>query len=193
MKRRAAGFTLLELLVAIGLMALLSVLGYRGLDSLLRSRDDLGRRDEALALLAQTWTWLERDISALPPESTVTGSIPRLALTRDEREQPVLALTTAPATGAADGRRVARTVTYRLSDGSLERRERPAGAADTAGGSDATPPLPLAPATAWQAESWVDGRGWTAGESAPVARPVALRVSLTVSGSTYVRLFTLRP
>lgn len=191
MKRRAAGFTLLELLVAIGLMALLSVLGYRGLDSVLRSRDDLRRRDEALALLAQTWTWLERDIAALLPESTAAGALPRLSLAPDENGQPVLALTTAQPAGAGSGRQLPVTVTYRLVDGSLERRERPAGTAgDPTASAEA---LRLTPAATWRAELWADGRGWVAGGSAQVARPVALKVSLLASGSAFVRIFSLRP
>jgi general secretion pathway protein J len=187
--RRAAGFTLLEVLVAISLMALLSVLGYRGLDSLLHSRDDLGRRDEALAMLAQTWTWLERDCAALLPESQAAGGVVRLALSRDEQGQTVLALSTA-APGVAAGQRVPLTVTYRLVAGRLERSERAPGAA----AGEPAAALQLAAARAWSVAAWVDGRGWGAsGESAQVARPVALKVSFDASGQTYVRVFTLRP
>lgn len=190
MKHRTEGFTLLELLVAIGLMALLSVLGYRGLDSLLRSRDNLGRRDEALALLAQTWTWLERDLSALLPATASAGVAPRVIVSPDEHGQPILTLTTAHA-DTADGRRTPRSVSYRIAGGSLERRERPAVAVGGKVGDDEL--LLLVPSAAWQIEQWVDGRGWTAGESFQVVRPVAIKVSLRTAGSNFVRLFTVRP
>src|SRR5690606_41154958 len=39
--RRTAGFTLLELLVAVALMAILAVLSWRGLDSVLASREPI--------------------------------------------------------------------------------------------------------------------------------------------------------
>ena len=37
----ATGFTLIELLVAIGILAMVAVLGWRGLDSIMRSREVL--------------------------------------------------------------------------------------------------------------------------------------------------------
>ena len=44
----AGGFTLIELLVAIGILAMVAVLGWRGLDSIMRSREVLtGQLEQA--------------------------------------------------------------------------------------------------------------------------------------------------
>ena len=44
----ADGFTLIELLVAIGILAMVAVLGWRGLDSIMRSREVLtGQLEQA--------------------------------------------------------------------------------------------------------------------------------------------------
>ena len=49
--KRAAGFTLLELLLALSAMALMAVLGWRGLDAMARSQSALDRHaDQVLAL-----------------------------------------------------------------------------------------------------------------------------------------------
>mgnify|MGYP000992520889 CR=1 FL=1 len=49
--RRTAGFTLLELLVAVALMAILAVLSWRGLDSVLASREHItAHTDETRAI-----------------------------------------------------------------------------------------------------------------------------------------------
>ena len=45
--RGEAGFTLLELLIAVSLMAVLAVLGWRGLESVLTTRDRIVRASDA--------------------------------------------------------------------------------------------------------------------------------------------------
>ena len=55
----ARGFTLVELLVAIALLSLVAVLGFRGLDGMLRTRDTLSTRStqlDALQVALSQWT-----------------------------------------------------------------------------------------------------------------------------------------
>lgn len=56
--RTARGFTLIEVLVALGIMALMAVLGWRGVDTLLRTEAGLRERDQSVrALQAGLLQW----------------------------------------------------------------------------------------------------------------------------------------
>jgi general secretion pathway protein J len=58
------GFTLLELLLAMALFAIVSLLGWRGLDSILASRPAVEAQSRAALELAAAWTQLETDLQA---------------------------------------------------------------------------------------------------------------------------------
>lgn len=60
--RRQTGFTLLELLVALSIFALLAAMAYGGLNTVLKTRKATDTQAERLARLQQTFFWLERDI-----------------------------------------------------------------------------------------------------------------------------------
>ena len=60
--RGEAGFTLLELLIAVSLMAVLAVLGWRGLESVLTTRDRIVRASDDLRALSVTFTQMEEDL-----------------------------------------------------------------------------------------------------------------------------------
>lgn len=57
------GFTLIEVMIAIALMAVLSVMAWRGLDSVSRANSALERRTEEVARLLRALDQLERDLS----------------------------------------------------------------------------------------------------------------------------------
>ena len=67
--KAAAGFTLIELLVGLSILALLSLMSWRGLDGMLRSQERLRERGQALASLQTAlaqWT-LDLDQAAESP------------------------------------------------------------------------------------------------------------------------------
>ncbi len=57
------GFTLLELLVALSIFALLSAMAYGGLNTVMRSQQITTEQAERLTQLQKTFFWLDRDIT----------------------------------------------------------------------------------------------------------------------------------
>jgi general secretion pathway protein J len=74
----ARGFTLLEVLVAVTIFALLGMAAYSGLDAVLKARarlDDENRQWRSVALF---WVRLERDLSAFVERpARLRGSAPQ--------------------------------------------------------------------------------------------------------------------
>lgn len=111
-KHRARGFTLLELLVAITLLAILAVIAWRGLDSMTRTHEALAQRDERIEALKTVYAQFDADCTQLADPNTLSRSpvevdANRVLLVRDRRD---------------DGQPPAwQVVLYRIVDGRLER------------------------------------------------------------------------
>lgn len=74
--RADAGFTLIELLIALALFATMSLLAWRGLDTVLQSRAAVEAPGRAALQLAAAWTQLEADLHAARSTGTVSQSAP---------------------------------------------------------------------------------------------------------------------
>ena len=85
--RIARGFTLVEVLVALSLMAVLALLSWRGLDSMLRTRDSTGARINAVALAQVSVAQWQADLNAV---QTVPLLINEVALSWDGRVMRML-------------------------------------------------------------------------------------------------------
>jgi general secretion pathway protein J len=67
MANKNRGFTLLEILIALAIFALLAVMAYGGLSSVLRTREVTESRADALNQLVMVYRMMQRDIEQLVP------------------------------------------------------------------------------------------------------------------------------
>lgn len=112
------GFTLIELLVAIGVLAIVAVLGWRGLDGIMRARTVLTSQLEETRGMQLTFAQMQSDCANVAPIAII-GARPQL-MADSERLRLVR-------TVFADGQPSRlEVVVYRLDNGVLTRRESPA-------------------------------------------------------------------
>ncbi|KVD71896.1 type II secretory pathway protein [Burkholderia ubonensis] len=71
--RRARGFTLIEMLVAIALLAVIALLSWRGLDATIRGRDDIASNLAQTRLLGRYFSQLQFDLLNLVTANEVFG------------------------------------------------------------------------------------------------------------------------
>lgn len=171
------GFTLIEILVAISLLALLGVLGYRGLDATTRTA---GRLTE------QAGRWQEIDLALARLGSDVRQAVSLAGHDNGWHQQhrpPELTLNS-----IGDGGAALRRTTYRWRDGQLELQTWPAIDASAPGRSH----LLLSGVSALELASLDRDQRWL--DSWPPASrhglPRALRVRLTLAeGGMIERIF----
>ena len=102
--RSTAGFTLVEVLVALSAMALLALMGWRGLDIMLRTRDITHTRVEDAALVQTSVSQWRTDLDAM---QTMPGLLNGSSMHWDGKVMRLLRRSSTPlATGADSGLRV---------------------------------------------------------------------------------------
>jgi len=112
------GFTLVEMIVAISILALVAVLGWRGLDSIVRARVALTAELEQTRGMQLTFAQLQSDGAQLAPTALI-GTRPALAMTPDSLLMIRMVFAEQRPTRLA-------VVSYRLRNGVLTRQESPA-------------------------------------------------------------------
>lgn len=74
MPRHQPGFTLLEVLVALGIVAVISILSWQGLEEVLRSANRVTEVDERVQTVSAVFSQFEKDLGAL--ELTLNAATP---------------------------------------------------------------------------------------------------------------------
>ncbi|MBB3121873.1 PulJ/GspJ family protein [Pseudoduganella violacea] len=208
-----SGFTLVELLVAIAVLAIVAVLGWRGLDGIVRSRQTLTGQMEQARGMQLAFAQMESDLEQLAGKELLQQRENLVA----DNEGLTLVRTSSPENGPTQ----MMVVAYRLNNGVLTRRES-RGTRDLAqldalwqasvGHADATPGIALQSEVqslavrVWEAGNWrALGSGQAVNSNAPppplVAPPPAsaqvgpegLEISLRLNNlpNTLVKVFLL--
>jgi general secretion pathway protein J len=112
---RNRGFTLVEMLVAIGILAMIAVLGWRGLDSMLRSRVALTDAMQQTRAMQRTFAQLQDDCAHLAVAEAI-GEYARLRI--EPNRLGLIRSVLAPGQATT-----LQAVVYQVDNGILRRRE----------------------------------------------------------------------
>ena len=197
-QRRSSGFTLIELLVAVAILAILAGLCWRGLDTILKTRDRLTETGDDLRALSIAFSQMDEDLRRSWPMRLLAPDVPVIRFTPNgDNLQLELLREGGSALDAVRPERVA----YRIREGQFERgysafvRGTPTSATSWIW----QPLLSTTQTTNWRA--WVQGRGWVPSESlaalngatSNAAVVLGVEVKLTrQGGDTYTRVFSIR-
>lgn len=166
---RRAGFTLLELLVAITVLSIVSLIAWRGLDSLVHTRERLQPEAEEVRELLVAFGQIERDLAQVVNPAFVPLGAPPVVV-RGGASPAIEMFRMAPHTEGEPS--AVQLVIYQLRDGQLVRLSSvpmvTLGAPPTS--SLAQTPL-LANVQALRVRAWQAGRGWAPAEVASAPNP----------------------
>lgn len=170
------GFTLIELLIATSLLAVLALLAWRGLDSILLSRQRIVAASDELRSLTLAFAQLDEDLRKTWPVRLLKLQTPPINFTVSGEKATATMELLREATGASEPTQVQR-VSWRLRNGVLERGfgvwsvPGAAGAQQTYARNDGATvdglvwqPI-LGRVAAFQMQGWINGQGWVAAEA----------------------------
>jgi general secretion pathway protein J len=169
-RQRHSGFTLLELLVAITILSVVSIISWRGLESLVTTRERLEPLGDDVRALLTTFGQMERDLSqvANPRFLGLTSSPLEIDVVSGETTLQLVRV----APGQPDRATEIQAVYYRVVDGILVRQATAAqpGAERVPTDRYETARL-LTGVRSIQVRRWTPGVGWTYPNADPAAAP----------------------
>jgi general secretion pathway protein J len=181
------GFTLVELLVAISILAMVAVLGWRGLDGIVRAREVLTEQMETTRGMQLAFAQMQSDLEHVAGQEIVDQRPYLLA------DQDRLTLVRVASTENEPTR--LQVIAYRVVDGTLTRRES-AGTRDLkqldalwksmTNSTDSTQPVALQAGVNamqvlyWQNNQWRSGPLLTQAQVGLAQAPTGVQVALTV-------------
>ncbi|MDB5962052.1 MAG: type secretory pathway component PulJ [Massilia sp.] len=174
---KARGFTLVELLVAISILAMVAVLGWRGLDGIVRARVSLTEQMEVTRGMQLAFAQMQSDCEHMPVDGALLGTRPYLQFDNNGLTMVRLSMVENEPTRL-------QVVSYRVREGVLLRRESTATRNMTeldvmwksaTSGADTTVPVALqAGVTGMNVQNWANN-AWQAIQ-APLVAPAATAV-----------------
>jgi len=120
--RRSAGFTLIEILIALAILGLIAVLGYRAVSSLTESEAQLAAESERWRELDATFARIESDMRLAQPRDVREGEAPEPAWVarKDDAGNAMLRVSRAGAEFALEPGSAGQRIGYRLRGGAVE-------------------------------------------------------------------------
>jgi general secretion pathway protein J len=196
---RARGFTLVEMLVAIALMAILGVICWRGLDYVAGQRERIDRETDDIANILRVLSQIERDIAQRAPGFMLPApSKPDMlpaSISVHYSSTGAITLEILRIAPPAAGNSRAQRIAYRIADSTLTRSASPAGTAWPL--APATEPVPLLSGAQRLAVRVYAGGFWSElGKGEVGVQPPVLATGLEIAieaadGARYVRIFAL--
>ena len=175
-RRGLRGFTLIELLIAATLLAVLALLSWRGLDTVLTSRDRIAKASDELRFLTIAFAQMDEDLRKSWPVRLLKLPVPSIAFSVSGEQASTTLELLRESTGALEPTKIQR-VAWRLRGDVLERgfgplvvssaaqSARPAsGDPDAAAGGLVWQPV-LGGVSALKMQGWVQGQGWVVAEA----------------------------